>query len=340
MAKVITDDKHYKDIAQIIRDKDVMGNYQDKPNMKPEEMSSRIADIIDGNYDYAWLEGFEDGMDQGYNDGYEEGFQIGSEESYPKGVVDGKDIVANQGYNDFWDLLQVNGKRVNYNFAFYGVLFNKDNFKPKYSFQPTSAEDMFNSCPIVFNHADDSFIKNKQVIMKDLENQFGITFDFSKCTSFPRAFGGCLFSELNVIDMSSCKGDNTYYTTCAFYGGYLTRNHRQYRLKKIEKIIVHEGILWADNAFTYNTELTHIRFEGVIGNSINFKDSPLDKDSIINIFNHLSKNTTDKSLTLNLDACREAFGDDDGMADWTPDYYPDEFNDLVNSRSNWNIVLV
>ena len=330
MAKVMTDDKHYKDIAQTIRDNDVWGIFKDDEGnpskFKPEEMASSVNKVIYDSYDYAFFDGWDDGYAQGFDNSWYEAQLYFTEEAY----------------NDFWDLLQEGGNRVDYKYAFTRLNFNRDNFKPKYSFQPTIAEDMFNNCPSLRVEKETyNFLKGKQVSMKQVEEEQGIKFDFSKCTNFVRAFAGSLFSDLNVIDMTGIGGISGR-TALAFYGGYITGSGMyEYRLKKIEKIIVDEVATQLSNdAFLYQNYLTHIRFEGVIGTNLNFKDSPLDKDSITNIINHLSDNTTGKTLTLNFEACYNAFDDGEGN-DWTePDYYAYEFWVLVNSKPNWNIVLV
>ena len=47
-------------------------------------------------------------------------------------------------YDTFWDIYQINGKKVNYNFAFAGESWNADIFKPKYPFSGmTYANNMF-----------------------------------------------------------------------------------------------------------------------------------------------------------------------------------------------------
>ena len=65
---------------------------------------------------------------------------------YDKGFADGE---AQGGggdnhYDTFWYSVQENGKRTNYNYAFYGMSWNNTTFKPKYDFKTaTSAISMF-----------------------------------------------------------------------------------------------------------------------------------------------------------------------------------------------------
>lgn len=322
MATILTNNEHYKGIANTIRDFIGIDN-----KWKPEELSNAVFEGLGMAYDY----GSVDGYDWGYEMGLEEGKYQSQEEI---------ENIKTQAYNDFWNLFQEDGNRVNYNCAFMPLNFNSDNFKPKYSFKPTTAQDMFNNCPSLRdNKATKEFLTGKQVVMKDIEEELGIVFDFSNCANFVRAFSGCLFSELNVIDMRkvSAKGN----TSLAFYGGYLNAGEIRdtFALKKIEKIIVNETTPIDNGTFNYQINLTHIRFEGVIGTDLAFRHSPLDKDSIENIISHLSDNTTGLTLTLNFDAVDKAYNPE-GWWDWTEDdYTPIEWLDLIATKPNWNIVF-
>lgn len=64
MAKVVTDDKHYKDIANAIREC-VGGDNQ----YKPEEMATQVHEV----HDVAYGKGIDDGYAGGYNAGFTEG---------------------------------------------------------------------------------------------------------------------------------------------------------------------------------------------------------------------------------------------------------------------------
>lgn len=64
MAKVVTDDKHYKDIAKAIREC-VGGDNQ----YKPEEMATQVHEV----HDVAHSKGIDDGYTGGYNAGFTEG---------------------------------------------------------------------------------------------------------------------------------------------------------------------------------------------------------------------------------------------------------------------------
>ncbi len=95
MAAVITDDRHYKDIADVIRDK---GPYPEG-TFKPEQMAQNIQYAL--NYQYS------------------------------KGADTGMAYGKQAEYDRFWDTYQQNGNRRDYGYAFYGASWR--NFKPKYS---------------------------------------------------------------------------------------------------------------------------------------------------------------------------------------------------------------
>lgn len=323
MATILTDDKHYKGIANTLRD---FSPTSQNEAWKPEELPEAIFWELGNAYDVGEMDGWEAGYDAGLDDGETMGWNEAQKEI---------ESIKTKAYNDFWDLLQENGKRVDYQYAFMRLNFNKDSFKPKYDIKPTSAADMFNNCPslrdgkVAFN-----LINGKQVVMKEVEEEQGIVFDFSNITNFTRTFSGCLFSELNVIDMRKATA-----TPLAFYGGYISGyGLESSRLKKIEKIISSANTIYNANTFGYDTMLTHIRFEGIIASDINFKDSPLDKASIEDIVSHLSDNTSGKTLTLNFYAVDDVYNPE-GIYDWTDEATPPEWLDLIATKPNWNIVF-
>lgn len=109
MAIVRTDDKHYKAIADVIRNQP---GYTD--NYTPEQMPLIITSaMVDAN---------AAGMIAGYDDGY----------------VLGK----RAQYDEFWDAFQQNGERTAYNSAF-GGQWTPEIWKPKYPIRPTNIYMMF-----------------------------------------------------------------------------------------------------------------------------------------------------------------------------------------------------
>lgn len=100
MAIVKTDDKHYKDIADAIREFSNIGDI----TMQPASMAGNIAQV----YDY--------------------GYDTGRDEGYQEGVTDGKQAE----HDAFWDCFQQNGERSDYEYAFCGSGWTDENYSPKY----------------------------------------------------------------------------------------------------------------------------------------------------------------------------------------------------------------
>lgn len=105
MAKVVTDDKYYKDIANIIRSYD----YRDVGEYKlfPYQIRGAIEEVIEY---YAYLR-FEEG-----------------------------DELAKQA---FWEEFQKRGKRTDYYCGFAGYGWHDGTFYPRYDIKPSNATQMF-----------------------------------------------------------------------------------------------------------------------------------------------------------------------------------------------------
>lgn len=205
--------------------------------------------------------------DAGAGDGggnYDEGYQKG----YTEGELAGRE---NQ-YNDFWDMYQQNGGRINYEGAFSGLGWNADTFKPKYDMQPIAAANMFSSTRI-------TDLKGK------LDN-LGVALDFSKCISASNIFQKSDITHIGTFDSTSLSNLNQvfYYATA---------------LTTVDKLI-----LKSDGSQTFSSSLsfaqcnalTHIIFEGVIGqNNFNIQWSNLDVESLVSILNALADKSTDTS---------------------------------------------
>lgn len=209
-----------------------------------------------------------------------------------------------------WEAIQGGGKRTNYDGSsfFNNTKYTKRTFKPKYDICPTGAYDWTqNNMP----GADKSLLRIEgQVNMKELEEEQGMKFDFSQCTNFTRAFCQGLFDELNVIDVS--KATSLVYT---FYGGYLSGWNEDLWLKRIEHLICSETTAFDTNTFGYASALYYIGFEGVIGKSINLRNSPLTVESMNKLFACLKDySTIGGSYTVTLKADRETMLTDEEKA--------------------------
>lgn len=123
MAIVTTDDKHYRNIADAIREKT-----GEVTAYKPEEIPAGIGKVHKAGY----AEGHTDGLSDGYTVGYNDGIDQGKASEYDR----------------FWNAFQNNGKRTGYGRAFYGEGWNETSYTPKYDMQPTDANQMYASSNI------------------------------------------------------------------------------------------------------------------------------------------------------------------------------------------------
>jgi hypothetical protein len=178
-------------------------------------------------------------------------------------------------YNDFWDIYQENGNRVNYDKAFFTWWDNKA-FKPKYNIKPTQCTAMFQNSKISGDLRE---------ILKDL----GITLDTSACTSLYATYQSTLFTAVPTIDTKNAPSVNYL-----FYG---SKN-----LETIEKIISNENLTYTQ-AFTVCNNLKNITFEGQIGTHIAFSQSHLlTVESVQSIIDALADLTGSTTQTLTLHA--------------------------------------
>lgn len=231
-------------------------------------------------------------------------------------------------YDEFWDIFQDYGNRTNYNSGF-GLGWTKKNFKPKYDIKPTFAYQ--------FNQSGsyEQLLREGQVVMKELEEEQGITFDFSKCPNLTQLNAGLLFSELNVIDMASA----TSTADLIFYCGYTSGSTReQLALRRIERLILYDINKFSSNSFGYAVGLEYVGFEGVLATSgLNLSYSTkLNKESHIKLINTLSSTTSGLSVTLSKTAVNKAFETSSGANDGSTSI---EWLNLIATKSNWTISL-
>lgn len=180
-------------------------------------------------------------------------------------ICEGVDIsakyyqVPDVEWHRFWGISQNFGNRTDYSYGYSGIGWKKSNFKPKYNVIPLNAGYMFR------DSLSDNTTENEMISMLELEKELGIIFDFSNCTNFDTAFRSSLFKEINVVDLKSTKSVNyTFYST-------MNRNQQITKgtgLKRIERLVVHENIVFSNTTFNSNYILEYVGFEGVIANSI------------------------------------------------------------------------
>jgi hypothetical protein len=92
-------------------------------------------------------------------------------------------------------------------------------------------------------------------------------------------------------------------------------------------------------AFNYCSELIHIRFDGVIGQNLDFKDSPLDVESIKSIVSHLydysAESPNIRTITFKTSAF-EALEEEGATAEYNGT--PCTWEELIGYKK-WNLTL-
>ena len=210
-------------------------------------------------------------------------------------------------YDAFWDAYQQNGNRTDYEYAFAGLGWTSESFKPKYPIAPTVMNQMFNSFKAV----------------TDLTNPAGVSFDFTKITGGANyAFTSSAITKLPKI---SCKKNSLG----AGYLFYIARS-----LTTVTELELPDTAMTSSQAttqtFTSCTALENIKITGVIANT-GFDlhwSTKLTIESLTSILSALSKDSgiaAGKSITLptaaqakiNADTTAKAQYDSAIAAGWT-----------------------
>lgn len=228
--------------------------------------------------------GFAAGQNAG-GGGYDEGYEAGKKAEYDR----------------YWDMLQQNGTRIDYQQAF-RLVYTDALFKPKYDIAPDNAQAMFAG----------SKITNLKQLLEDAD----VVLDFSKARYLTSLFDSSAVTHVPTIDCS-----NVFAT--AMSNIFLNAKAVAY----IEKMIVKEETKFV-NAFTNASSLVDIRFEGTIGEDISFHWSPLSKESIESVVSHLSDAASGKTATFKKTAVLTAFVTEEAWLAY------------IASKPNWNFTLV
>ena len=116
-------------------------------------------------------------------------------------------------------------------------------------------------------------------------------------------------------------------------GSTLISSFQNSKAEVVEKIKLSDtGTQSFSSTFLGMKQLREIRFEGVIGNNISFKDSTLlSAESMASIVEALSASASGKTLTLSQTAVNNA--------DWTTTAYAD-WAALIATKTNWTFSLV
>lgn len=229
---------------------------------------------------------------------------------YEAGKAQGGDTEAafNEGKlaaeRERFEVLQKGGKATDYREMFAGASWTDETFKPIYDINPTNATRMF-----AFTG-----IKDLKAV---LENQ-GVVLDFKNIVTngISQMFSNSKVTDIGLVDVSS-QGNLNYLFQDASW------------LVNVEKVILStNGNQTFTQAFGYNKELVEIRFEGVIGNNIEFKQSTkLSADSLESIVTHLSDTVTGKTVTFPTTA-ESTYNTKHGDGAWAA---------LLATKQNWSI---
>ena len=261
-----------------------------------EQNYLELVDMIDTatrNVENVYNAGYTVGRRDGYSaDAYNDGYTAGKQDSEDK----------------FWDAYQEMGKRTSYQYAFAGIGWNDETFKPKHDIVlglGFTGTNMFWGCQC-------------SNIAGILERE-GVVLDTEKCGYMSYMFQNTSTIRIPTINCTHAADYNA--SNC------LMNMFSNSSVEIIDKMIVTEDCVFT-NTFQGCSKLEYITFEGSIGHSIDFQSSvKLSPPSISNIIEHLSDNASGQTLTLSRDAVEDAFLD----ADW---------NALAATKPNWTITLI
>ena len=178
-------------------------------------------------------------------------------------------------YDRFWGAYQNNGKRTDYQNTFSGDGWNAETFKPKYDIKPTNCYMMFR-----YNKAE--------VDLVEWFNNLGIEFDDSNNANVAYMYFQSKFTRIGTVTLRNVINTGDMFAYCS-------------NLITIDKIISYDNVTYTTSTFNGCDKLENITFDGIIGKSISFSDSPLltnaSVQSIIDCLKDLT-GATAQTLTL------------------------------------------
>lgn len=229
-------------------------------------------------------------FDEVYYAGYSAGQSAGgdTDAAYQQGVTDGKQAE----YDAFWDAMQDNGSRTNYENAFGGKGWTDATFRPKYPMQPVNGSQMFRATDI-------------QDLVDCLEKA-GVSLDFSKASSLQYTFYYTDLKRIGTVDCSSAIYTNGLFANSPY-------------LATIEEVKFSDKTGISADMFGSLGNLVTVTFNGVVSKSVNFNWSPLSVASMKSIISCLANLTGTAgegvySIKFN-DACWEALEADSTAPD-------------------------
>ena len=255
-----------------------------------------------------------------YGDQFAELIEIIAENEqkvYDAGVDAGKQAE----YDAFWDAKQPGKGMAMSMTGCFGGYWTADTFRPKYDVVPTYAQFMF-------------YANGLNIDLVEHMKSIGRKLDFSQCKNMAYAFTASAFTHLGSI-CGNGVGNSYVFQSCK-------------KLVTIDEFgHCDGGDISTDTTATFEgcTALENITIKGKFTGNIYFHWSKnLSKASIISIINALSDNVSGKKLQLSETAIKSAFNAE--PMDWDGDgkkegwIGPQEWLDLMSSKSNWTITAL
>ena len=300
MARVVTDDTHYGNIARQIRVQCALDHNSTEAaakNYKPVEMMGGVVRVYEA----------------GHNVGYQEGYEKGCDD----GTANGKEAFEQA----FWNSYQLGGSELDYSYAFAGDGWTDATFYPRY--------------PILHKGNTESsymFYKNAVTNIKKRLDDCDVTLDVSGSTS-----GFCMFSyakteELPILHFTeSCSTLGQAFNRCQnlvtidelWVHEGMKFNTTFQQCKALKNLTIKGTIGQSGFNVQYSTNLSKASIESII-NALSYNTSGLTIT--------LSKAAVDKAF-------ESSEGAADGSEKGT-ETNPTEWGTLVGKHRNWTISLV
>ena len=214
----------------------------------------------------------------------------------------GQDAGRMAEYDRFWDDFQKEGSRNAYQYAF--INWNGEYIKPKYKIAPTKGG------------MPQMFYSNTK--LKKIEAKY---FDFSNLPAATYAGVDLYYTFQFCSNLEEIEdvGISANFFTGTFHGCN--------KLHTIAKLTVKETTTFSTDPFHSCTALEEIRFEGVIGKSLDLHwSTKLSMLSLASIVNALSKTASGQSITLPTTA-RQTYDNATFSGRW---------DELVAEYPNWS----
>lgn len=299
-------------------------------------IAENVPRVHQTGYDKGYYQGYTEGEEIGFSDGWmdNENMVVGElhkpvrkvedytsveceandsggiiqyiDENLPKVYENGQ----KSEHDRFWDSFLNNGNRTSFLYVFSGGGWTAETFVPNRDIIVKNGNNMF-------------MYSRMQIDLVEHFENIGRTIDFTQNAGWNNTFYQSYFTRVGEIDARKV----TTLTSTFAYTIYL---------ETIDKLILKsDGSQTFSSTFEAARALKNIVIEGVIGNTVSFRWSPLSKESITGIINALKSTASGKTLTLNENAVVNAFGSIDAQ----------EWIDLITGKSKdyngtWTISLM